>query len=150
MTEAEERAAVVAEALTWLRTPYHPGARLKGVGVDCAQLVIGVFAGAGVIEAFEPEAYPHDWHIHRDAERYMTGVLKFGAEIEAHAVRPGDLALYKFGRVFSHGAIVVDWPVVIHAVMRDGVVTLGDADRDVDLVSRPVKFFSYWAAPRGR
>lgn len=147
MTEGQARAAIVAEARTWLRTPYHAGARLKGVGVDCAQLVIGVYAGAGVIEAFEPAAYPHDWHVHRDVERYLTEVLKFGAEITADQVKPGDLALYKFGRVFSHGVIVIDWPVVVHAVLRDGLVTLGDANRDADLIERPVRYFSYWATP---
>jgi cell wall-associated NlpC family hydrolase len=145
VTEDEGRAAVVAEALSWLRTPYHPGARVKGVGVDCAQLVIGVYAGAGVIRAFEPETYPHDWHVHRDVERYLQGVMRFGGEITRDQVRPGDLALYKFGRVFSHGAIVVQWPQIIHAVLGDGLVTLGDADRDVDLLDRPVRWFSYWA-----
>ena len=33
---------IVTEARTWVRTPYHHQARLKGVGVDCAGLVIGV------------------------------------------------------------------------------------------------------------
>ena len=36
------RAAVVAEAIAWLGTPYHHRARIKGVGVDCAQLALGV------------------------------------------------------------------------------------------------------------
>ncbi|MDR3471594.1 MAG: hypothetical protein P4M09_07870 [Devosia sp.] len=150
MTEEEGRAAIVREARTWLRTPYHGGARIKGVGVDCGQLAIGVYANAGVIEAFEPDPYPLDWHIHRDVERYMLTVMRFGREIGRDEVGPGDLALYKFGRVFSHGAIVIDWPVVIHAVLRDGVVTLGDAETDVDLVGRPVRYFSYWGAPDGR
>jgi NlpC/P60 family putative phage cell wall peptidase len=146
MTEPEDRAAVVAEALSWLRTPYHHAARLKGVGVDCAQLVIGVYANAGFIEAFDPDAYPPDWHLHRSAERYMIDVLKYAREITIEAIGPGDLILYKFGRTYSHGAIVVDYPQVVHAVLRDGSVTLGDADRDVELIGRPTRFFSYWGA----
>jgi cell wall-associated NlpC family hydrolase len=145
MTEEQGRAAVVAEAMTWLRTPYHAGARVKGVGVDCAQLVIGVYAGAGVIPAFEPRAYPHDWHIHRDVERYLAEVLRFGSEIARAQIKPGDLALYRFGRVFSHGAIVTDWPQVIHAALKSRIVTLCDAERDAELADRPVRYFSHWA-----
>ncbi len=33
---------VVRTARTWLGTPYHHQGRLKGVGVDCAGLLIGV------------------------------------------------------------------------------------------------------------
>lgn len=35
---SEQRAAVAQEALAWLGTPYHHHARIKGVGVDCAQI----------------------------------------------------------------------------------------------------------------
>jgi NlpC/P60 family putative phage cell wall peptidase len=35
-------AAVVAEARRWIGTPYQHQARLHGVGVDCAGLIIGV------------------------------------------------------------------------------------------------------------
>ncbi len=144
MTEAEGRAAVVAEAMSWLGTPYHHGARIKGVGVDCAQLVIGVYAGAGVIEAFDPGPYPTDWHLHRSVERYMRIVLGLAHEIGREAVRPGDVILYRFGRAYSHGAIVIDHPTIIHAVRQDGQVTLGDADRDAELIGRETRYFSYW------
>jgi len=36
------RLDVVSAARGWVGTPYHPSARLKGVGVDCAGLLIGV------------------------------------------------------------------------------------------------------------
>jgi hypothetical protein len=35
--------AQVQEALTWLGIPYHHHARVKGVGVDCAQLLCAVY-----------------------------------------------------------------------------------------------------------
>jgi hypothetical protein len=34
---------------------------------------------------------------------------------------PGDITLFLISRVHAHGAIVVDWPWVIHAVARDKV-----------------------------
>ena len=54
MTEHEQRQAVVAEALTWLGTPYHHRARVKGAGVDCGQLLAAVFEGAGVLRHVDP------------------------------------------------------------------------------------------------
>jgi cell wall-associated NlpC family hydrolase len=144
-----DRARIVAEALTWLRTPYHHGARLKGVGVDCAQLPIGVYAEAGFIEPFEPEPYPHDWHLHRSAERYLTEVMRFAREITMDQAGPGDLILYRFGRAYAHGVIIIDYPVVLHAVLREGLVSLSDAERDADLANRPRRYFSYWGAADG-
>lgn len=34
----------VAEAITWLGTPYHHQGRVKGVGVDCGTLLCEVYA----------------------------------------------------------------------------------------------------------
>ena len=36
------RAAVVHEALSWIGTPYHTGARLKSVGTDCGMFLAEV------------------------------------------------------------------------------------------------------------
>lgn len=43
------RGAIVEEARRWAGTPYHHQARLKGVGVDCAGLIIGVGAALGIM-----------------------------------------------------------------------------------------------------
>jgi cell wall-associated NlpC family hydrolase len=47
MTEAaaaDTRARVVALARTWLGTPYHHQASLRGAGADCLGLLRGVYA----------------------------------------------------------------------------------------------------------
>jgi NlpC/P60 family putative phage cell wall peptidase len=103
-----KRAAVVAEAESWLGTPYHHMARLKGVGCDCLTLLAAVYEAAGVVPVIEIPFYPPDWHLHRGVERYMDGLLAYAHEVDAPA--PGDVALFRFGRCFSHGAIVVEWP----------------------------------------
>ena len=137
------RDAVVAEAATWLRTPYAHAGRIKGAGVDCATLLAEVFARAGVIAPVEIAAYPPDWHLHRSEERYLALVLAHAREIPPAAARPGDVALWKWGRTFAHGAIIMPpgWPAIIHAWMEAGMVTLdhGDGGR---LAGRPVRFFS--------
>ncbi len=135
-----ERARVVEEAKSWLGTPYHPHARLKGVGVDCAMLPAEVYHAAGMIPHLEVETYPVDWHLHRDEERYLARVLGYAHEVPCS--QPGDLVLYQWGRCFAHGAIVVWWPLVIHAFIGQGVVladsTLGR------LANPPHRFFSVW------
>ena len=54
------RNTVVAEACTWLHTPYHHRGRLKGIGVDCAQFPLQVYAACSLIDLFAPGDYPPD------------------------------------------------------------------------------------------
>ncbi len=155
--EAERRLTIVSEAKTWLGTPYHHEARVKGVGVDCAQLLLAVYSapGVGLIPEIAVAHYPRDWHMHRSAERYMAIVREHAREIEGPP-QPGDVVLWRFGRCFSHGAIVIAWPIVIHAYL-DAECRLEDAERARWLTVlgqgesaalgariRPRKFFSFW------
>jgi len=152
--ETEQRARVVAVAHSWLGTPYHTGARLKGAGVDCLTLLAEVFAEAGLIARPDIPHYPQDWHLHRNAERYLEGLLKYTAEIHTEP-QPGDIVLWRFGRCFSHGAIVVKWPVIIHSYVGVGcrvenalqakfLTHIGEngADQGKD---RPRRIFSFWS-----
>jgi cell wall-associated NlpC family hydrolase len=132
------RSMVLAEAQTWLRTPYHHMGRVKGGGTDCLMLLAEVYRNAGVISYIDVPFYPPDWHLHRDAERYLEGLMHYAREIEPPP-REGDIAVFKFGRCFSHGAVVVSWPSLIHAWWDAGVVC-GVADQP-PLSSRPVRFF---------
>lgn len=114
-TEAEYRAAIVAEARTWLGTPYHHLADLKGVGADCAMLLVRVYQAVGVVPVFDPRPYAPEWFLHRDEERYLAGMEKYSHRIEHGAAQPGDLLVYRFGRTASHGAIVVSDDLILHA-----------------------------------
>ena len=133
------RAAVVAEAQSWIGTPFHHAARVKGDGVDCLMLLAEVYERAGVRGHIEPPFYVPDWHLHRDAERYMEGLLPYAREIAAPP-GAGDVALFRFGRTFSHGAIVIEWPRLVHAYWAIGVVW-GDATR-YPLGDREMRFFT--------
>lgn len=137
-----QRAAVVAEAMSWLRTKYHHRAAVKGAGVDCAMILVEVYLAAGVISA-RPEIgdYPPDWMLHRDEERYLGWLKKYGTETADP--QPGDIAAWKFGRCFSHAAIVLDYPSIIHAYRKAGCVILDDAGKG-ELAGREVKFFTFW------
>lgn len=137
------RAAVVAEAKTWIGTPFHHSARVKGAGVDCLMLLAEVYERAGVTaERINPPFYVPDWHLHRDAEQYMEGLLRYARPVEVP--ESGDIALFQFGRTYSHGAIVTQWPKLIHAYWSIGVVW-GDATL-FPLVGRAVRFFTPFGA----
>jgi cell wall-associated NlpC family hydrolase len=122
-----QRAAVVAEALTWINTPYHHHARVKGVGVDCAQLLCAVYEACGLVPHIDPGNYAHDWHLHRGEEVFIGWLEKVGAREVRAPVRPapGDVALFKYGRAYSHGGIVVESRgelTVVHAYLMRGVI----------------------------
>jgi NlpC/P60 family putative phage cell wall peptidase len=143
MVESQARARVVAEAMSWLGTPYHHMARVKGAGVDCAQLLAAVYHAAGLVAEVPLEYYPPDWHLHRDIERYLAAVLRHARETEAPL--PGDVVLYRWGRCLAHGAIVVapGWPRIVHALIDAGGVILdrGDGGR---LAGRERHFYTLW------
>jgi NlpC/P60 family putative phage cell wall peptidase len=141
------RQAVIDEARKWIGTPFHHAARIKGAGVDCLMLLAEVYEGAGVAGHVEPPFYVPDWHLHRDAERYMQGLLQYARPID-RLPDPGDIALFRFGRTFSHGAIIVSWPRLIHAYWAIGVVW-GDAALH-PLKGREVRFFTPFLANNER
>lgn len=144
MTEEEQREAVVAEAESWVGTPYHHIARIKGVGVDCATLSGEVYARAGIVPPQEIPFYPAQWFLHRSAELYMEHVQRYATEFNG-PMKPGDLVLFKIGRCFAHGAIVTrsGWPNIIHADIECGLVLVARADGG-RLAERQKKFFTCW------
>lgn len=134
--------AVVQEALSWVRTPYHHAAKIKGVGVDCAQLLIAVYSKVGAIPDFDPGGYSPEWHLHRSEEVFKLWVEDFAHRLpDGELPKPGDLVLYRFGRCYSHGAIVIEWPRVVHAVRRVGMVLDDDGDSGEYAAPRPRLFY---------
>ncbi|HZD96497.1 MAG TPA: hypothetical protein VE133_19705 [Candidatus Sulfotelmatobacter sp.] len=151
---AEKRADIVRVAKEWLRTPYHHQARVKGVGADCAMFPLAVYQECGVLPPdFEPPEYSVQWHLHRSDEIYLQAIAPFtreltcfGVPMTADVLQPADFVIFQFGRTFSHGAIVVEWPLIIHSYIPHGVL-LSDAERDGELIGREKKFFEVktWA-----
>lgn len=149
----EQRARVVAEARTWLKTPYHHHGRVKGAqgGVDCLMLLVEVFEACGLVCGVEPGAYAHDWHLHHSDELYMRGLGGYTRRLGGDEVpQMGDVALFRFGRTFSHAGIVVESPpsgrladvLVLHSYIRRGVIVSRLGEEPLD--GRPVGFWSIW------
>lgn len=125
-----QRDAVVAEAMSWLHTPYHHHGRIKGVGVDCAQILCAVYEDCGLVPHVDPGFYAPDWHLHRSEEMYQGWLQRYAKRLgPTEQPQPGDIALFKFGRCYSHGAILVQDGLLVHAYIGRGVV-LSRADEE--------------------
>lgn len=146
-SEINQRAAVVAAARSWLGTPYHHAADVKGVGVDCAMILVRVYVDLGLVEPFDPRPYPADWMLHRSDERYLGFLLARSREVPRAAAGPGDVILFRFGRCFSHGGIVTktDPLTIVHAFLPARRVIEDEPERsELGLRMASAKFASYW------
>ena len=143
---AGQRAAVVAEARAWIGTKYHHAADVKGHGVDCAMLLVRVYCDLGLVEPFDPRPYTRDWFLHRSEERYLDALLKHSHEVKAPGL--GDIMLFRMGRCFGHGGIVVSLaPLAIVHAFANARCVVGDViARNAELAGRMkhAKFASYW------
>lgn len=125
------RQEIIAEARSWLGTPYLLNQCVKGAGVDCARFIHAVMYACGLIppeltvkliEIFGP-----NWSCHTDDPKYQKYIFrmlrhskKLLTGFTNHAIRPlpGSVVLVRTpsGRVSDHGGIVTGWPRLIHAV----------------------------------
>jgi hypothetical protein len=148
MTEFEQRAAVVAEAMRWTGTPFAMNCAIRGVGVDCARLAAAVYVECGLLSPLVLATLPHfaaDWARHTSDEGYLRLVQQHLREVDAPL--PGDMAIFKLERIWAHGAIIMQaWPTIMHVCRRGMRVSLADAHQEPLLKRRPVRFFSPFGA----
>lgn len=142
MTESEQRAAVIAEARTWIGTKFMQNQCLKGVAVDCGRFLTAVYGAVGVKVPQELPNWPKDWMMHVSSDQYLSIIEQFAHEVETP--QPGDVVLFRFGRAYSHSGIVTDYPEMIHSGWRSGV-QVGSAAETM-FARRPKLFFSPWRA----
>ena len=110
---------IVNHARTWLGTPFHHQARLKGVGCDCLGLVVGVVDELGLkdkngqlLAGYDEIAYSKE-----PDGAYLTQKLTDLLE-EVQEPQAGDLALFSVRDNPQHLAILTDyegWLGMIHA-----------------------------------
>jgi cell wall-associated NlpC family hydrolase len=148
VNESAGRAAVVAEARSWLGTRYHHAADVKGRqgGVDCAMLLVRVYCDLGLVEQFDPRPYTRDWFLHRDEERYLGFLLARSHEVREPGL--GDIVLFRMGRCFAHAGIVsrAEPLTIIHAFSGARCVVEDTISHLPELSARlkTAKFASYW------
>jgi cell wall-associated NlpC family hydrolase len=145
MSEADERAAVITEARTWIKTPWRHAAAIKGAGVDCAMLLARVFIDVGLVPEFDPRPYPPDWYLHRSGERFLGFLLDRSHQVEKP--EPADVIMLRVGRAFAHGGIVscVDPLTIIHSFRPVGGVIEEEAMRNRQLNLGAALYASFWS-----
>ena len=121
------RRRVLDAAESWLLTPWAHNQSVKGAGVDCGRFLMAAYVEPGLAAESALGSYPADWMYHRSEERFLGWVERYLDRVEQP--KPADVAVWKYGRCFSHGAIVVDWPRIIHAHAPEGRVSYGDASK---------------------
>ena len=130
----------VAVAHSWEGTRYVLGGRVKHAGCDCGTLLAewSIECGICTCESLESIGlYSHDWFCNTSEERYLLRLMRHarktlesvcrgGATVET---KPGCLVLFKVARshLYNHGGIIVNWPMIVHAV--DPAVVQSDATR---------------------
>ncbi|MEX4007459.1 NlpC/P60 family protein [Neoaquamicrobium sediminum] len=97
--ELEDRkaaAAVLAEAVTWIGTPYRHQGSTKGVGCDCLGLVRGIWRAVYGSEPEAPGPYAPDWAEAGGRDRLLEAAGRHCAEKAIHEALPGDLIVFRW------------------------------------------------------
>ncbi len=138
---------IVAEARSWLGTPYHHHADVKGPrgGVDCAMFLVRVFVDTGIVPPFDPRPYAQYFYLHQDEPKYQNWVETYGHQVDVG--EPGDVALFQFGRAISHGGVYIGDDLMIHAFADAGCVTASEIQRSPMMLKR---FKGFWRVSDGR
>lgn len=119
-----DKAKIIEIAHAWEQTKYMPGARNRGLGVDCAQLPCAVYEEAGFVGHVELGNYSPDINQHVEGYTgYIDKILEYAYEIDESEVQSADMVVFLVAKAFFHSAIIVKWPdVIIHAVKGHGVI----------------------------
>lgn len=119
------RAAIVAEALSWVGTPYRHQASLKGVGCDCLGLVRGIWRALLGAEPEAMPAYTPDWAEAGGVDRLADAARRWLTEIDPTPARAGDLLLFRWRDDLpaKHAAILTAPGRFLHAHHGAAVAT---------------------------
>jgi len=111
------RQAIVAEARSWLGTPYRHQASLKGIGCDCLGLVRGVWRSLIGDEPERAPAYAPDWAEAASGEPLADAAARHLIAIGRDEFREGDVLLFRWRNNLpaKHAAIVTASGLMVHA-----------------------------------
>ena len=97
---------------------------------------------------------------YRYARKDGSWIWMEAVAVEVAAPQPGDIAIFRFGRCFSHGGIVLSGGRIVHAMMQHGVCSVSDLHEAflskerpdgktrLKWADRPRKFFDVFAGIR--
>ena len=102
---------LIAEARTWLGTPFHPNQHVKFLGADCVGLIYGIGAACGITFPERRTVYPMrpdgtlkpylDKHLIMQTEAGPADILLMAFDSEPHhlALYTGSTIIHSYVRV---------------------------------------------------
>lgn len=106
------RQQIVDEARTWMGTRFLHQGRMKGVGVDCINLVIGTALELGLITQDQLDNFDNPEYANYGRSPNGTLLLQgcdhFLNRISFPQVKKGDILIFKFVDEAQHFAIVTE------------------------------------------
>ena len=115
---------VISVAGSWLGTPYHDQASLRGVGCDCLGLARGVWREVVGLEPFPIPPYSRDWGETGPREVLAEGARRMMIEVDPAEAGPGTLVLFRMKprAIAKHVGILTEPDTFLHAYERLGVI----------------------------
>jgi NlpC/P60 family putative phage cell wall peptidase len=111
------RQDVLRVARSWIGTPYHHQGRVKGVGVDCCGLIIGVMKELGLND-YDIDGYSRT----ADGVNIISEFNEQCVPIAPTSVVSGDILIFRIKNVPQHCGILSDLDgqnYVIHAYQSE-------------------------------
>ena len=121
---AADPSLVISVARSWLGTPYHDQASLRGVGCDCLGLARGVWRELVGPEPFPIPPYSRDWGETGPREVLADGARQMMPEVPVQLARSGALILFRMmpRAIAKHVGILTGPDTFLHAYERLGVI----------------------------
>jgi NlpC/P60 family putative phage cell wall peptidase len=103
---------IIAEARTWIGTPFHHQGRVKGVGVDCIGLAIGVAKALRYVhQDFEYTGYKRT-----PFGTTLVDVMRSSGFVdEVRNPMPGDILVFRVATDPQHVAFLTAEETLIHS-----------------------------------
>ncbi len=119
---------IIAEARSWIGTPYQHQASCKGYGTDCLGLLRGIWRACIGDEPAAVPAYTPDWSEPSGPELLLGAARRYLEAVPGRSAQDGDVAVFRMpgARVAKHVGFLAGCggtcPTVIHAYSGRGVV----------------------------
>lgn len=141
------RQEIVAEARSWIGTPFHHHAEIKSVGVDCIHLPIGVCKNLGLIPV---DFRVPDYGLQTNGADLMAHCEKNLIRITQQELRAGDIVILAIDVYPQHIGIVADYVYgglsIIHAASSRSVAPSRVVETRL-VFSRVMKFVAAYRIP---
>lgn len=120
---SDSRKHLIAEARSWIGTPYHYRAAVKGVGCDCVGLINALRAWCLQDSPIEMPPYKPDFADAGAQESLLAAGAEYLIPIDVGDEMPGDVLAFRWRKRMAvmHVGVLVDHDRVIHSRRGAGV-----------------------------